>query len=118
MVQAVQAPAMSAASPHQLTPGCDTRTVVTACDGWTGQDKLKHAAFSFTITASTYYLVKNATNLSRRQALWVSLGTTTVIGLTKEWLDWENPDKQCFSAGDMLANGAGMFVASLFILRF
>ena len=37
----------------------ENEPVITACDGWTGQDKYKHAAFSFTLTASMYYLIKN-----------------------------------------------------------
>lgn len=100
------------------TIGCEPRTVLTACDGWTGQDKVKHVVFAFSVTASVYYLMKNTTNLSRSQSLLLSFGTMTAIGLTKEWLDWENDAKRCFSAGDMTANGVGMLLATGFVLAF
>jgi len=85
-------------------------------DPWFSFDKVQHFTFSFLFTVGWQYGFENKLDWSRNDALPASIGATLAIGLAKELYDWRLGPRRFFSYRDMVANSAGILLATGFIL--
>lgn len=87
-----------------------------AVDPWFSFDKAQHLTFSFLFSVGWQYGLENKLDWERRDALTASLASTLLIGLGKELYDWRLGPRRFFSYRDMVANGAGLLLATGFII--
>jgi putative lipoprotein len=85
-------------------------------DPWFSFDKVQHFTFSALFTVGGQYALESKADWNTRNALPVAILTSFTIGLTKELYDWQAGPRRYFSWRDMAANGAGIAVATGFIL--
>jgi hypothetical protein len=83
-------------------------------DPWFGLDKLKHVSSAFIMTTTGYYLQHRIMDRTQDQSLYSTGLITFTIGLGKEAMD-KNRSGGFFSIRDLIANGAGIGLAVLFI---
>lgn len=79
-----------------------------------GFDKIKHAAVSCLLTLSCQYVMVNKSGFDEQEALYYSVSSAALVGLTKELNDAQTR-KIPFDWGDMIANGIGIAIAVLII---
>ncbi|MEM9666364.1 MAG: hypothetical protein AAF970_15610 [Bacteroidota bacterium] len=84
-------------------------------DPWLARDKAQHLAFSFLWTLGTQYSLVNKADWSERRALPASIAVAGAVGLAKEVYDARRP-RGFFSTRDLVADAAGIALASIFIL--
>jgi len=83
-------------------------------DSWFGIDKLKHLSSAFMFTTTGYYIQHKIVRLGENQSV-VNSGLITIsLGLGKEIGDAYKP-QGFFSIRDLLADGAGIALAVIFI---
>jgi uncharacterized protein YfiM (DUF2279 family) len=92
------------------------RTVRTPRDPWLSFDKVQHFTFSFLFTLGGQYTFENKFELRQAHALPLAVTGSFLIGLGKELYDWQRGPRRYFSYRDLVANGAGIIVATGFIL--
>lgn len=88
----------------------DTVPPVQAADRWLAPDKVKHAAFAFTVQAGSYAALRGVTE--HRGALAGASLVTVAISVLKERLDRKRTG---FSVRDLAWDAAGAVVASLIV---
>ncbi len=79
-----------------------------------GFDKIQHAAVSCLLTLSSQCVLVNKSNMAEDKALSYSIGSSALIGLSKELNDLNRKDGY-FSWGDIIADGVGIAIAVLII---
>lgn len=85
-------------------------------DPWLSFDKVQHLTFSALFTVGWQYGLERKLNWTRGEALPVSIGAAIAIGLGKEVYDGRLGPRRFFSYRDLVANGAGILLATGFIL--
>lgn len=85
-------------------------------DPWLAFDKVQHLTFSFLWTLGTQYALVNKASLSEPGALPISIGASAAVGLAKEVYDWRRSPSRFFSRRDLVADAAGILLATGFIL--
>lgn len=80
-------------------------------DEWLAFDKVQHFAFSFLFTLGTQYIAVNKGGFTEHRALPLSITTSAVIGVTKEYYDLRVGPTQRFSKRDLVADAAGILFA-------
>jgi len=83
-------------------------------DPWFGMDKLKHLSSAFMFTTTGYYIQHKIVRLDENQSVVNSGMITISLGLGKEISDAYQP-QGFFSLRDLLADGAGIALAVIFI---
>lgn len=81
-------------------------------DAWIGFDKVQHTTFSFLWTLGSQYTLVNKIDVSERQALPFSIGSSALAGLAKEVYDWKLSSQRYFSYRDVVANTFGIILAA------
>lgn len=79
-------------------------------DKWFAIDKAKHVAFSFLWTLGTQYTAVNKGGLSEHRALPISVTSSALIGVTKEYYDLKAGTGH-FSRRDLVADAVGILLA-------
>lgn len=85
-------------------------------DEWIAMDKAKHVAFSFLWTLGTQYVTVNKGGLSEHRALPISVTSSALIGVTKEYYDLRAGPTRLFSVRDLVADAVGILLAAGVIL--
>lgn len=85
-------------------------------DAWIAMDKVKHVAFSFLWTLGTQYTAVNKGGLSEHRALPISITSSALTGVTKEYYDLHVGPTRYFSARDLVADALGIVLAVGLIL--
>ena len=88
------------------------------CESQLGFDKLKHMVLSFFVTLSFQYILETKFSIPKPVAFIVSATAMTLLGLAREYDDWNNPDKHCFSTVDIIANTAGILGSAVVVFKF
>lgn len=89
-----------------------TLSLLTCPRAWADSDKAAHLGVSYMINTASYGIYRRAFGLNQGDALWMSMATTMLIGLTKEALD-AKPDGH-----DVFANGIGTVLSVGTVLVF
>jgi uncharacterized protein YfiM (DUF2279 family) len=98
------------------TWGADTSFVAHPSDPWLGFDKVQHLTFSFLWTLGSQYILVNKLDWSEDDALPLSIGSSALVGLSKELYDWRVGPTRYFSKRDLIADGCGILLAVGLIL--
>ncbi len=85
-------------------------------DPWLGFDKVQHFAFSALMTVGAQYTLVNKAELSEGRALPVSIVASGAVGLMKEVYDLRRSPSRHFSRRDLVADAAGILIATGLIL--
>ncbi len=85
-------------------------------DRWLSFDKFQHAGFSFVITLGSQYSYETKLDMNRPNATILSVSTAVLVGLAKEIYDYNFGPSRHFSHKDLIADGAGILLAFLFII--
>ena len=92
----------------------DKKEKVKRIDKWFAIDKLQHFSYSCLISLGCQYVLVNKYDNSESEALPVSTALSFSAGLTKELNDSRGKNG-FFSVKDMIANCAGLIIASAII---
>lgn len=85
-------------------------------DPWLAFDKVQHLTFSFLWTLASQYTLVNKLSLSEGQAVPLSVGSSALIGVSKEYYDWKAGPTSYFSKRDLVADALGIILATGVIL--
>ena len=88
------------------------------CESQLGLDKFKHMVLSFFVTLSFQYILETKLSVPKPVAFIVSATAMTLLGVAREYDDWNNPDKHCFSTVDIIANTAGILGSAVVVFKF
>ena len=92
----------------------DKKEKVKRVDKWFAIDKLQHFSYSCLISLGCQYVLVNKYDNSESEALPISTALSFSAGLSKELNDSRGKNG-IFSVKDMIANCAGLIVASAII---
>ena len=92
----------------------DQKEKVKRVDKWFAIDKLQHFSYSCLISLGCQYVLVNKYDNSESEALPISTALSFSAGLSKELNDSKG-ENGFFSVKDMIANCAGLIVASAII---
>ena len=92
----------------------DKKEKVKRVDKWFAIDKLQHFSYSCLISLGCQYVLVNKYDNSESKALPISTALSFSAGLSKELND-SRGNNGYFSVKDMIANCAGLIVASAII---
>ena len=92
----------------------DQKEKVKRVDKWFAIDKLQHFSYSCLISLGCQYVLVNKYDNSESEALPISTALSFSAGLSKELNDSRGKNG-FFSVKDMIANCAGLIVASAII---
>lgn len=92
----------------------DKKEKVKRVDKWFAIDKLQHFSYSCLISLGCQYVLVNKYDNSESEALPISTALSFSAGLSKELNDSRGKNG-FFSVKDMIANCAGLIVASAII---
>ena len=92
----------------------DKKEKVKRVDKWFAIDKLQHFSYSCLISLGCQYVLVNKYDNSESEALPISTALSFSAGLSKELNDSRGKNG-FFSVKDMIANCAGLIVASMII---
>ena len=92
----------------------DKKEKVKRIDKWFAIDKLQHFSYSCLISLGCQYVLVNKYDNSESEALPISTALSFSAGLSKELNDSRGKNG-FFSVKDMIANCAGLIVASMII---
>ena len=92
----------------------DKKEKVKMVDKWFAIDKLQHFSYSCLISLGCQYVLVNKYDNSESEALPISTALSFSAGLSKELNDSRGKNG-FFSVKDMIANCAGLIVASAII---
>tara|TARA_S200000501_G_scaffold136433_1_gene129011 strand:+ start:763 stop:1155 length:393 start_codon:yes stop_codon:yes gene_type:complete len=92
----------------------DQKEKIKRVDKWFAIDKLQHFSYSCLISLGCQYVLVNKYDNSESEALPISTALSFSAGLSKE-LDDSRKKNGFFSVKDMIANCAGLIVASAII---
>lgn len=85
-------------------------------DRWLGFDKVQHLTVSFLWTLGTQYTLVNKGLLRERRALPLSIGSSAVAGIGKEYYDLKRGKSHHFCRRDLVADAVGILLATGLIL--
>jgi hypothetical protein len=88
------------------------------CESQFGFDKFKHMVLSFFATLSIQYILETKLSVSKPWAFIISATSISLLGLVREYDDWNNPDKHCFSSVDLIANSIGVLGGAVVVFTF
>ena len=92
----------------------DKKEKIKRIDKWFAIDKLQHFSYSCMISLGCQYVLVNKYDNSESEALPISTALSFSAGLSKEFNDSRGKNG-FFSVKDMIANCAGLIVASAII---
>ena len=92
----------------------DQKEKIKRVDKWFAIDKLQHFSYSCLISLGFQYVLVNKYDNSESEALPISTVLSFSAGLSKE-LNYSRGKNGFFSVKDMIANCAGLIVASAII---
>jgi uncharacterized protein YfiM (DUF2279 family) len=107
-------PAPNTALYQQITQ--DSVITHKIADPWLGKDKAKHLVACALITLSTQYILVNNLAISEQKAFPIALSHAAFWGFAKEVYDKKHSPARHFSKRDLVADAAGMLLASALIL--
>lgn len=85
-------------------------------DRWLAFDKVQHLTVSFLWTLGTQYTLVNKASVRERRALPISIGSSGVAGIGKEYYDLKRGNHHHFSRRDLVADAVGILLATGLIL--
>ena len=83
---------------------------------WLAFDKVQHVTFGFLWTLGSQYVLVNKASFTEGRALPLSVGASSIVGLSKELYDWKWGPTRQFSQRDLFADAAGILLAVGLIL--